>query len=132
MSIRLISVLFGFFSGGVLGMCMAPLWMTLKLPMRAVEIWDAGTMPMCAVALSLGAMLGSLRVSGFLPEAFGVSAMLMGGMFVGMFAASLEEAVEVVPVMFDRLSISADMRYAAAAMAIGKTLGAVAAGFMGV
>ena len=132
MSLRLISVCFGLFSGCVLGMCMAPLWMTLQLPMRASDIFDAGSMPLCAAALALGAMLGSLRLSGFLPDAAGVFAMLMGGMFVGMFAASLEEAVEVVPVMFDRLSISADMRYAAAAMAIGKTLGALTAGMMGV
>lgn len=130
MSLHWLSVAFGLFGGAVLGLCMAPLWMTLLLPMRTVDIWAAGNMRMCAVALALGATLGALHGNGFLPDAFGMLAMAFGGMFVGMFAAALEEAVEVVPVMFDRLSVTADMRFAAAAMAIGKTLGALAAGMM--
>lgn len=126
------AVCFGFFGGAVLGVCMAPLWMMLQLPIRASDIFEAGSMRLCAWALALGAALGTLRTAGFLPDVFGVAAMGVGGMFVGMFAAALEEAVEVVPVLFDRLSITADMRIAAAAMALGKTLGAVAAGMMGV
>ena len=54
----------------------------------------------------------------------------LGGLFVGMLASGLAEAVEVVPVFFDRLSVTADMRYAAAAMAIGKTAGVILFGLM--
>ena len=126
------AIAFGFFGGATLGMCMAPLWMMLQLPMRTADILEAGSMRLCAVALSVGAALGSLRLSGILPDAFGSLAMVFGGLFVGMFAAALEEAVEVVPVLFDRLSITADMRFAAAAMAVGKTLGAVVSALMGV
>ncbi len=130
MSHALSAVLFGLFGGATLGVCMAPLWMMLQLPMRTADIFDGGTMRQCAVALSIGATLGTLHMEGMLPDAFGILSMLFSGAFVGMFAAALEEAVEVVPVLFDRLSITADMRYAAAAMALGKTLGALAAGIL--
>ena len=45
-------------------------------------------------------------------------------------ALALAEAVEVIPVFFDRLSITADMRYAAAALALGKTAGVIVYGLM--
>ena len=128
----MMAVLLGLLGGATLGICVSPLWMMLQLPMRAVDVCDAGGMRMCAWALAIGAMLGSLNVSGFLPQAAGISAMLFGGLFVGMLASALEEAVEVIPALFDRLSITADMRFAAAAIAIGKAAGAVAAGLMGV
>lgn len=126
------SIAFGFLGGATLGMCMAPLWMMLQLPMRTADIFRCGSMRLYAAALAMGACIGTLQGAGFLPDLFGIAAMFFGGMFVGMFAAALEEAVEVVPVLFDRLSITADMRYAAAAMAFGKTIGAVCAGMMGV
>ena len=128
----MMAVLLGLLGGVTLGICVSPLWMMLQLPMRAVDVCDAGGMRMCAWALAIGAMLGSLNVSGFLPQAAGISAMFFGGLFVGMLASALEEAVEVIPALFDRLSITADMRFAAAAIAIGKAAGAVAAGLMGV
>ena len=102
----------------------------LQLPVRTVDIFDCGTMKQCAVALSIGATLGTMHMEGVLPDAFGIFSMIFSGMFVGMFGAALEEAVEVVPVLFDRLSITADMRFAAAAMALGKTMGALAAGIL--
>jgi len=85
-----------------------------------------------ALALILGASLGALGLKGCFPIAFGIAAMALGGMFVGMLASALVEAVEVIPVLFDRLSITADMRYAAAALALGKTIGAIISGLMGV
>lgn len=127
-----IGILFGLMGGATLGMCVAPLWMMLQLPMRVSDIFDGGSMRLFAVALAAGATVGTLHGHGMLPDFLGPAAMLLGGMFVGMFAAALEEAVEVVPVLFDRLSITVDMRFAAAAMAIGKTIGAIAAGLMGV
>lgn len=130
MSHAVSAVLFGLMGGATLGVCMAPLWMMLQLPVRTVDIFDCGTMKQCVVALSIGATLGTLHMEGVLPDAFGIFSMIFSGMFVGMFGAALEEAVEVVPVLFDRLSITADMRFAAAAMALGKTMGALAAGIL--
>ena len=125
------AVLLGLMGGLTVGVCAAPLWMMLQLPMRLTDILGVkANMRLCAAALALGSAVGALHASGFLPEIAGMGAMVLGGMFVGMLASSLAEAVEVVPALFDRLSISADMRIAAAALAVGKTAGVILSGFM--
>ena len=124
-------VLLGLIAGCTLGLCVAPLWMMLQLPMRATDLCGGGGMPMSAAALAVGATLGALGAEGILPQFFGGIGMLTGGVFVGMVSAALVEAVEVVPILFDRLSITTDMRFAAAALAIGKGAGALIAGLMG-
>lgn len=119
--------LLGLAEGVTLGLCAAPLWMLLQIPMRVTDALDAGSMRLCALALTLGALLGALSPVGVLPTAAGVLAMLAGGLFVGMTAAALAEAVEVIPALFDRMGITADLRYAAWALALGKALGALIA-----
>ena len=84
-----------------------------------------------ALALAIGSTLGTMHGSGILPDACAVAVMALGGLFVGMLASALTEALEVIPSLFDRLSVTADMRFAAAAMAVGKTAGAILAGLMG-
>lgn len=128
----MIGILIGFLGGGTLGLCAAPLWMMLQLPMRVTDIFDSGSMRLSAVALLCGATIGALGISGFLPLIFGIAAMLLGGIFVGMLASALVEAVEVIPILFDRLSITTNLRYAAIAMAIGKAAGAFIGSMMGV
>lgn len=120
--------LLGLAEGVTLGLCAAPLWMMLQIPIRVTEALNAGSMRMCVLALTLGAALGALSPTGILPMAAGVLAMLAGGIFVGMTAAALTEAVEVIPMLFDRMGIAADIRWAAWALALGKALGALAAG----
>lgn len=122
-------LLLGFAEGVTLGLCAAPLWMLLQIPMRVTDALDAGSMRLCALALALGALLGALSPIGVLPAAAGVLVMLAGGMFVGMTAAALAEAVEVIPALFDRMGITADLRYAAWALALGKALGSLIACF---
>ncbi len=123
-----LAVFLGAFGGVTVGICAAPLWMMLQLPMRLTDILDAkADMRLCGFALAIGAAIGTFHTAGILPDAVGIAAMAVGGLFVGMLASALAEAVEVVPVFFDRLSIAVDMRFAAAAMAIGKTLGVILA-----
>ncbi len=123
-----LQVFLGAMSGVTVGVCAAPLWMMLQIPMRLTDVLDAKTdMRLCGCALAIGATIGTLHIAGFLPLVFGVLVMALGGFFVGMLASALAEAVEVVPVFFDRLSIAVDMRLAAAALAIGKTLGVILA-----
>ncbi len=125
------AVLLGLMGGLTVGVCAAPLWMMLQLPMRLTDIFGIrANMRLCAAALAIGAALGAVHAAGFLPEVFGMGAMALGGFFVGMLGSALAEAVEVVPVFFDRLSITADMRYAAAALALGKTAGVILYGLM--
>ncbi len=127
----MMEALLGLAGGLTVGVCAAPLWMMLQLPMRLTDILNAkANMRLCAAALAAGAALGALHVSGFLPELLGAAAMAFSGAFVGMLGSALAEAVEVVPVFFDRLSITADMRYAAAALALGKTAGVIVFGLM--
>lgn len=127
----MIAALLGLMSGVTVGVCAAPLWMMLQLPMRLCDILHIrANMFLCGWALALGAVLGAVHASGFLPDAVGMAAMGAGGLFVGMLASALAEAVEVVPVFFDRLSIAADMRWAALALAIGKTGGVVLAALL--
>ena len=122
----MIGLLQGLLSGAVLGLCVAPLWTALKLPMRVCDLLDAGTPRMCALALTLGAMLGTLSLYLTLPlgDLFGIAAIFAGGVFVGMLASALAEVLNVVPALFDRLSITADMRVAGWALTLGKMLGA--------
>lgn len=123
-----LQVFLGAMGGVTVGVCAAPLWMMLQIPMRLTDVLDAKTdMRLCGCALAIGATIGTLHIAGFLPIAFGILVMALGGFFVGMLASALAEAVEVVPVFFDRLSIAVDMRFAAAALAIGKTLGVILA-----
>ncbi len=125
------AVLLGLMGGLTVGVCAAPLWMMLQLPMRLTDILGVkANMRLCAAALAAGAALGSVHAAGFLPDFAGMAAMALGGFFVGMLGSALAEAVEVVPVFFDRLSITADMRYAAAALALGKTAGVIVYGLM--
>lgn len=128
----MIAALQGVFSGLVLGLCVAPLWMVLKLPMRISDILDAGSMTFCAVALTLGAMLGCLTGVLSLPlsPVPGIAGLLLGGIFTGMLASALTEVLNVIPVLFDRLSITSDMRLAAWALCLGKMIGALIAGLM--
>ena len=123
-----LQVFLGAMGGVTVGVCAAPLWMMLQIPMRLTDVLDAKTdMRLCGCALAIGATIGTLHIAGFLPLMFGILVMALGGFFVGMLASALAEAVEVVPVFFDRLSIAVDMRFAAAALAIGKTLGVILA-----
>lgn len=127
----MIEILLGLLGGATLGLCVAPLWMMLELPVRISDLFQTGSMRLMASALVAGATLGALNITGFLPVAFGIAGLGLGGVFVGMLSAALVEAVEVIPVLFDRLSISANMRFAALALAIGKAGGAILAALMG-
>ena len=61
------------------------------------------------------------------PEILGALGLLLGGMFVGMLAAALEEILEVAPVLMRRFrlgDVSTGVRFV---MMLGKGLGAVLA-----
>lgn len=120
----------GLFFGVLLGLSVAPLWMMLQIPMRICDMANTGNMRLCAWALALGSSFAGLGISGFLPDLSGYVSLLIGGLFTGMIAAALVEAVEVVPVLYDRLSISVNMRYAALAIALGKGVGALIAPYI--
>ena len=123
----------GLFFGLVTGVCAAPVWVMLSLPMRITDAVRGGNMKMCAVALTFGAALPGVMSYcslslGLWTAWFGL---LMGGVFVGMLASALTEVLEVIPVMYDRMNIASDLKYAAIALMLGKSIGALAASFIG-
>ena len=117
----------GVFFGLVTGACAAPVWVMLSLPMRVSDVLRAGSMAMCALALTLGAAVSGigLQYTLHLGMGFGWLGLLLGGVFVGMLASALTEALEVIPVIYVRLRIASDLRYAAVALMLGKGVGAL-------
>lgn len=114
------------FFGLVTGACAAPVWVMLSLPMRVSDVLRAGSMALCALAMTLGAALSGIGLQytlhlGMISAGLGL---LLGGVFVGMLASALTEALEVIPLLYDRLRIASDLRYAAVALMLGKGLGA--------
>ena len=84
------------------------------------------TLALCA-GLTLSALHDMLDVTLPLPPIAGSAGLLLGGMFVGMLSAALEEILEVTPVLMRRFrlgDVSTGVRFV---MCIGKGLGAILA-----
>ena len=76
-------MLLGLLGGATLGLCVAPVWLMLQLPIRAADTLGAsGRMRLYAAALALGSTVGALCPQGTLPDAAGAGAMLLCGAFV--------------------------------------------------
>lgn len=122
-------------AGMTVGLASCALWLALKVPMRVMDIFDAGSTRLCGWAIALGAMGSTLMQGmdwtlargGWLLTAF----LLLAGMFVGMVASALTETLEVLPQCFDRLGLGEDLRVLAWALALGKATGALAAILLG-
>lgn len=120
----------GLFFGFTVGLCAAPVWAMLMLPMRMTDVWDAGSMRLCALALTLGAAFAAMEpFSCHLGWVCGAAGMLGGGIFVGMLASALTEALDVVPVLHHRLRLPGSMKHAAVALMLGKGAGALLAAY---
>ena len=106
-------------------------WGVLLIPARVQDRLQAGSPKLLTLAICLGLMLSAfhdmLGVSLDLPEIFGATGLLLGGMFVGMLSAALEEILEVAPVFMRRFhlgNVSTGVRFV---MMISKGLGAILA-----
>ena len=103
----------------------------LSLPMRITDIVHGGSMKMCALALTAGAAFAGMAPIHFHGGmALAVIGLLFAGIFVGMLASALTEALEVIPVLYERLQIASDLRYAAVALMLGKGIGALCASLL--
>jgi hypothetical protein len=103
----------------------------LLIPARIQDRLQAASPRSLTWALCLGVVFSACHdMLGFtlpLPEIFGALALLLGGMFVGMLSAALEEILEVAPVLMRRFrlgDVSTGVRFV---MMLGKGLGAVLA-----
>lgn len=109
-------------------------WVVLLIPARVQDRLQAGSPKLLTWAICLGLFLTAghdmLGISLGLPDLFGALGLLLGGMFVGMLSAALEEILEVAPVFMRRFrlgDVSTGVRFM---MMIGKGLGAVLAALL--
>ena len=106
-------------------------WGVLLIPARVQDRLQAASPRILTWAMCLGLFLSvahdMLGFSLHLPTLFGAAGLLLGGMFVGMLSAALEEILEVAPVLMRRFrlgDVSTGVRFV---MCIGKGLGAILA-----
>ena len=126
-----LTILAGVLAGASTAVAASCVWGVLLIPARIQDRLQAASPRILTWAICLGLMLSACHdMLGFsfdLPEVFGVLGLLLGGMFVGMLAAALEEILEVAPVLMRRFrlgDVSTGVRFV---MMLGKGLGAVLA-----
>lgn len=126
-----LTILAGLLAGASTAVAASCVWGVLLIPARVQDRLQAASPRILTWAICLGLMLSAchdmLGFSFSLPEGFGVLGLLLGGMFVGMLAAALEEILEVAPVLMRRFrlgDVSTGVRFV---MMLGKGLGAVLA-----
>ena len=78
-------------------------------------------------AMAFAALHNALRWTLGLPGVFGVVAMVVGGMFVGMVASALGEILEVAPVLMRRFRLGDVSGAVRVTILLAKTLGAIIA-----
>lgn len=129
-----LAILIGLVSGATISVAVSCVWGVLLIPARVQDRLQAASPRMLTWAMCLGLMLTALHDAlGFtlsLPAFTGVMALALGGMFVGMLAAALEEILEVAPVIMRRFrlgNVSTGVRFI---MMVGKAAGAVLATIM--
>ena len=126
-----LTILTGMLAGAATAVAASCAWSVLLIPARIQDRLQAATPRSLTWAMCLGMLLAAshdmLDFTLHLPEVCGVAGLLFGGMFVGMLAASLEEILEVAPVIMRRFrlgDVSTGVRFT---MMVGKALGAVLA-----
>ncbi len=126
-----LAILIGLLTGATVSVAVSCVWGVLLIPARVQDRLQAASPRMLTWAMCIGLMLTTLHDAlGFslgLPAFTGMLALLLGGMFVGMLAAALEEILEVAPVLMRRFrlgNVSTGVRFV---MMLGKAAGAMLA-----
>lgn len=129
-----LAILIGLLSGAAMSVAVSCVWGVLLIPARAQDRLQASSPKALTWAICTGLMLTALHdMLGLtlpLPEYIGTLGLLLGGIFVGMLSAALEEILEVAPVIMRRFrlgNVSTGVRFV---MMIGKSLGAVLAALL--
>jgi len=127
----ILTVLVALLCGAAAAIAASCVWGVLLIPARIQDRLQASSPKCLTWAMCLGLMLTTghdmLGLHFPLPEIFGAAGLLLGGIFVGMLSAALEEILEVAPVFMRRFrlgNVSTGVRFA---MMIGKGLGAMLA-----
>ena len=126
-----LAILLGLLTGAAMSVAVSCVWGVLLIPARVQSVLNAASPKGLTWAICLGLLLSTLHdMLGWtlpLPWIWGCAALLLGGMFVGMLSAALEEILEVAPVIMRRFrlgDVSTGVRFI---MMLGKGIGAVLA-----
>ena len=126
-----LTILAGLLAGASTAVAASCVWGVLLIPARVQDRLQAASPRALTWAICLGMAFSACHdMLGFtlaLPAFFGMLGLLLGGMFVGMLAAALEEILEVAPVLMRRFrlgNVSTGVRFV---MMLGKGLGAILA-----
>ena len=126
-----LALLIGLLTGAAMSISVSCVWGVLLIPARIQDRLQAASPRSITWAICLGLMLSTLHdMLGFtlsLPDMIGCLGLLLGGLFVGMLSAALEEILEVAPVIMRRIrlgDVSTGVRFV---MMVGKGLGAILA-----
>ena len=126
-----LALLIGLLTGAAMSISVSCVWGVLLIPARIQDRLQAASPRSMTWAICLGLMLSTLHdMLGFtlsLPDMIGCLGLLLGGLFVGMLSAALEEILEVAPVIMRRFrlgDVSTGVRFV---MMVGKGLGAILA-----
>lgn len=126
-----LALLIGLLTGAAMSISVSCVWGVLLIPARIQDRLQAASPRSMTWAICLGLILSTLHdMLGFtlsLPDMIGCLGLLLGGMFVGMLSAALEEILEVAPVIMRRFrlgDVSTGVRFV---MMVGKGLGAILA-----
>lgn len=126
-----LAVVIGLLTGAVMSIAVSCVWGVLLIPARLQDRLQAGSPRALTWAMCTGLILCTLHdMLGFslrLPPIAGALGIMLGGMFVGMLSAALEEILEVAPVIMRRFrlgNVSTGVRFV---MMLGKSVGAVLA-----
>ena len=126
-----LAILIGLMSGAAMSVAVSSVWCVLHLPARIQHLLHAASPRMMGLALFSGLMLAALhnalQWTLGLPGVFGVAAMVVGGMFVGMVASALGEILEVAPVLMRRFRLGDVSGAVRVTILLAKTLGAIIA-----
>lgn len=126
-----LAILIGLLTGAAMSVSVSCVWGVLLIPARIQDRLQAASPRSLTWAICTGLMLTALHdmldFSLQLPQLFGVLGLLLGGMFVGMLSAALEEILEVAPVMMRRFRLGDASTGVRFIMLLGKAAGAVLA-----
>lgn len=128
---ELLTIAISLMVGAGVAVSVSCVWGVLLIPARVQDRLQAASPRILTWAICLGLVLSSFHdMLGFslhLPSGLGAVGILLGGMFVGMLAAALEEILEVAPVLMRRFrlgDVSTGVRFV---MLLGKAAGAILA-----
>ena len=128
---ELLTVAVSLMVGAGVAVSVSCVWGVLLIPARVQDRLQAASPRILTWAMCLGLVLSSfhdmMRFSLHQPSWLGTVGIFLGGMFVGMLAAALEEILEVAPVLMRRFRLGDASTGVRFVMLIGKATGAILA-----